>query len=100
MSTGPDINLPRRLIIHCGVQRTDTTSLHKFLQRNHNHLSPHLEILTPRKGTPAQRPGRAGPQFSQVTQLLRHAILNQNMAAPPGMSRPLTRIGLIGGGEY
>lgn len=54
----------RRLVIHCGVQKTATTSLHHFAARNSAILSPQLEVLTPGKGTRTQKMGRAAMQFS------------------------------------
>lgn len=64
MSARRDINAARRLVIHCGVQKTASTSLHHFVRRNRDLLRPHLNILTPVKGGPARAMGRAAMQFS------------------------------------
>jgi hypothetical protein len=64
MSAGQDINAARRLVIHCGVQKTATTSLHHFAARNRGLLLPQLEVLTPAKGTRTQKMGRAAMLFS------------------------------------
>ena len=55
---------PRRLIIHCGVQKTASTSLQHYVQRNRDLLVSELEIMTPTKGTPAQRVVRSAMAFS------------------------------------
>jgi len=64
MAATRDIKSKRRLIIHCGVQKTASTSLHRFVQRNRGLLSSYLHILTPVKGSPVQQMGRAAMQFS------------------------------------
>lgn len=53
----------RRLILHCGVQKTGTTSLHHFLQRNRAALAGRLDILTPRKGSALRDLGQAAQRF-------------------------------------
>lgn len=56
---------PARLIIHCGVQKTGSTSLHHFLGRNRAELEARgLHVLTPLKGTPARVLGRTAAHFS------------------------------------
>jgi len=64
MTAARDINAVRRLIIHCGVQKTASTSLHHFVRRNQSLLSPHLDVLPPVKGSPVQLMGRAAMLFS------------------------------------
>lgn len=64
MSKDRDINAARRLIIHCGVQKTASTSLHHLVRRNRDLLGAHLEVLTPVRRTPVQQMGRAAMQFS------------------------------------
>jgi hypothetical protein len=54
----------RRLIIHCGVQKTASTSFHHVVEKNLDTLSPHLEILTPRKASLTRALGRAAGLFS------------------------------------
>jgi len=55
---------PGRLIIHCGVQKTASTALHHFVQRNRAQLAPHVEILTPVKGSLTRDLGRLCAQYS------------------------------------
>jgi hypothetical protein len=52
------------VIIHCGVQKTASTSLHHFVSRNRAALSRQVEILTPEKGSLVRRLGRAAIAFS------------------------------------
>ena len=54
----------RRVIIHCGVQKTASTSLHHFLHRNRDALAPGLEVLTPVKGSLTRDLGRTAMRFS------------------------------------
>ncbi len=54
----------RRLIVHCGVQKTATTSFHHFIARNRAALVPLAEVLTPAKGSPTRDLGRAAMTFS------------------------------------
>jgi hypothetical protein len=54
----------RRLIVHCGVQKTATTSFHHFAARNRAALAPLAEVLTPVKGSPTRDLGRAAMAFS------------------------------------
>ncbi|TRW98376.1 hypothetical protein FNJ84_06250 [Paracoccus sp. M683] len=53
-----------RLIIHLGVQKTGSTSLHHFLTRNADQLADRLVIRTPQAGTPMRPLGRAAINFS------------------------------------
>ena len=53
-----------RLIIHLGVQKTGTTSFQALLARNAEALLPRLAVHTPVRGTPTQKLGRAGMNFS------------------------------------
>lgn len=55
---------PGRLIIHCGVQKTASTALHHFVQRNRARLAPHVTFLTPVKGSLTRDLGRLCAQFS------------------------------------
>jgi len=47
-----------RLVLHCGLQKTGTTSFHHFVQKNAGALPDGLRILTPEKGTVARTVGR------------------------------------------
>lgn len=55
---------PRRVILHCGVQKTGSTSLHRFLTRNAKALKGRLEVRPPQRKTPQQELGRAATRFS------------------------------------
>ncbi|MFV0513172.1 MAG: hypothetical protein ACK5MY_06005 [Jhaorihella sp.] len=55
---------PRRLILHCGVQKTGSTSLQRFLQRNSEALRGHVEVLTPVRGSLTRDLGHTAMQFS------------------------------------
>lgn len=55
---------PRRLIVHCGVQKTGSTSLHHFLGRNRASLEGRVAVLTPARGTPARVLGRTAAHYS------------------------------------
>ncbi|MDU9005852.1 hypothetical protein [Sedimentitalea todarodis] len=63
MGTGPD-SRARRLIIHCGVQKTGSTSLHHFLGRNQDGLLGRVRVLTPAKGSATRDLGNAAMRFS------------------------------------
>ena len=52
------------MIIHCGVQKTATTSLQRFLQRNADALAPGLHVLTPERGSPVRDLGHTAMQLS------------------------------------
>lgn len=54
----------RRVILHFGVQKTASTSLHHFLHRNRAALAPHLSVRTPQKGSAMRELGRAALRFS------------------------------------
>ena len=53
-----------KLIIHCGVQKTGSTSLHHFLQKNRDRLAAVADIHVPTKGSAMRALGRAAMQFS------------------------------------
>lgn len=55
---------PRRLILHCGLQKAGSTSLQRFLQRNAQALSGHIEVLTPVRGSLTRDLGHTAMQFS------------------------------------
>lgn len=57
-------HIQRRLIIHCGVQKTASTALHHFLQNNRDALSARLEILTPERKSLTRALGRSAAEFS------------------------------------
>ncbi|MEM7319525.1 MAG: hypothetical protein AAF408_10950 [Pseudomonadota bacterium] len=85
MSDATHNNGPRRLIIHCGVQKTATTAFHHFVQKNRGDLPGNLEILTPQKGTLTREVGRLcglysleprhKDQLGQQLSNLRHDLL-------------------------
>lgn len=54
----------RRLIVHMGVQKTGSTSLHHFLQSNQAALDTRLQVLTPRRGSPTRDMGRAAALYT------------------------------------
>jgi hypothetical protein len=54
----------RRLIIHCGAQKTASTAFHHFLARNHDALSEHLDCRTPKAGTATRQLGKLCADFS------------------------------------
>lgn len=56
--------MTRRLILHLGVQKTGSTSLHRFLGRNADGLVGRLAVQTPAKGSPMRALGRAATRFS------------------------------------
>jgi hypothetical protein len=64
VASGKDKSVKRRLIIHCGVQKTGSTSLHHLVARNRAALSRDLEILTPAKGSLMRDLGHTAMQFS------------------------------------
>lgn len=63
------------MIVHCGVQKTASTSLHHFLQRNADALAGTLDVFTPVKGSLTRRLGRAAMQFSLDPSPERRAVL-------------------------
>ncbi|MEO9781185.1 MAG: hypothetical protein ABJH07_09085 [Sedimentitalea sp.] len=88
MDREPDTTA-KRLIIHCGVQKTGSTSLHHFLGRNRDALAAHVLALTPAKGSATRDLGNAAMRFSlrptderllrlrECAGLVRDAILEQ-----------------------
>lgn len=54
----------RRVILHCGVQKTGSTALHRYLERNRAALAGRLEVLTPARKSLTQRLGRAVMLYS------------------------------------
>lgn len=64
MTPGTQTSATARLILHCGVQKTATTSLQRFLQRNAAALSGRLEVFTPVRGSLTRDLGHAAMQFS------------------------------------
>lgn len=52
------------MIIHCGVQKTASTSLQRFLRRNVRALRPDLTVLTPETGANWRNLGHAAMQYS------------------------------------
>ncbi|MDK3073393.1 hypothetical protein QO034_09750 [Sedimentitalea sp. JM2-8] len=56
--------MSRRLVLHLGVQKTGSTSLHRFLGENADRLAGRLAVLTPVKGSPMRALGRAATRFS------------------------------------
>lgn len=63
MDREPDTTA-KRLIIHCGVQKTGSTSLHHFLGRNSDALAGRVLALTPAKGSATRDLGNAAMRFS------------------------------------
>lgn len=59
-----DASAEPRLIVHLGVQKTGSTSLHHFLQKNAAALSDRLVIRTPEPGTAMRPLGRAAIAYS------------------------------------
>ena len=54
----------RPLVIHMGLQKTATTSLHHFLRLNRDALAGRLDLVTPRKKTIGRALGRTAMAFS------------------------------------
>lgn len=54
----------RRVILHCGVQKTASTSLHRYLARNHTALSKWIEVQGPVRQTLVRDMGHTAMQFS------------------------------------
>lgn len=63
------------MILHCGVQKTGSTALHRYLERNRDALAGRLEVLTPVRKSLTQRLGRAAMQFSLEPDSERRAAL-------------------------
>ncbi len=64
MTVDAEISSGRRLIVHLGVQKTGSTSLHHLLGRNRAALADRLTVLTPEKGSLTRELGRAAIRFS------------------------------------
>lgn len=64
MAADTGITATRRLILHLGVQKTGSTSLHRFLSRNRAALADRLQVFTPEKRSPLRALGRATTRFS------------------------------------
>ncbi len=56
--------IKKRLIIHCGVQKTASTSFHHLVEHNLDLLGAHMNVLTPRKGSLCRKLGREAGLFS------------------------------------
>ncbi len=52
------------LLIHMGVQKTGSTALHHFLQRNRDALAGRVQVLTPVKQSATRHLGRVAGLFS------------------------------------
>lgn len=52
------------LLIHMGVQKTGSTALHHFLQRNRDALAGRVQVLTPVKESATRNLGRVAGRFS------------------------------------
>lgn len=55
---------PRRVILHCGVQKTASTSLHRFMRRNRSALSRWIDVHGPTRRTLVRDMGHIAMQFS------------------------------------
>ena len=64
MGTGLETSSERRVIIHCGVQKTASTSLHHFVSRNRKALADQVEVWIPAKGTSTRALGRTAMGYS------------------------------------
>lgn len=64
VGTSTSTTAQQKLIIHLGVQKTGSTSLHRFLGQNATALSDCLVIRTPVAGTPMRPLGRAAIAYS------------------------------------
>ena len=77
MTAHPGISPTRRLILHLGVQKTGSTSLHRFLGRNTAALADRLTVLTPVKRSPLRALGRAATRFSLSPVSAKHETLTK-----------------------
>lgn len=59
-----DTSAARRVILHCGVQKTASTSLQRMLHRNAAALTGQIEVLTPIRGSLTRELGHTAMQFS------------------------------------
>ncbi|WP_146345923.1 hypothetical protein [Falsiphaeobacter marinintestinus] len=64
MAQDTDRTAARRVIIHCGVQKTASTAFHHFVQKNRDALSAQLDIQTPVKGSLMRNLGRSAALYS------------------------------------
>lgn len=64
MAERDEIGTGRRVIVHCGAQKTGSTSFHHFVQNNAEGLRGRVEVLTPIRGTATRELGRISAQFS------------------------------------
>jgi hypothetical protein len=84
-----------RLIIHLGVQKTGTTSFQARLMQNADMLAHRMSVHTPLRGTPAQKMGRAGMNFSLDPDAEREQLLVQAIARVREEILPTGRNALI-----
>ena len=84
-----------RLIIHLGVQKTGTTSFQARLMQNAEVLAPRLAVFTPVRGTPTQKLGRAGMNFSLDPDAVRERLLVEAITRVREEILPLGRDCLI-----
>ena len=84
-----------RLIIHLGVQKTGTTSFQARLMQNAEVLAPRLVVFTPVRGTPTQKLGRAGMNFSLDPDAVRERLLVEAITRVREEILPLGRDCLI-----
>lgn len=56
--------MARRVVIHCGVQKTGSTALHHFLGANAGRLAGQLDVYTPTPKTPVQKLGPLAIKYS------------------------------------
>lgn len=84
----------RRLIVHCGVQKTGSTSIQRYLMQNADLLAGDLIVRTPAEGSPMRPLGRAAidfsfhPDSSDSRQTLKVA-LDDVLETLPADSRPV-----------
>ncbi|MHA6263414.1 hypothetical protein ACXYMO_09440 [Arenibacterium sp. CAU 1754] len=64
MAEHNDIGTDRRVIVHCGAQKTGSTSFHHFVQNNGQALRGRVEVLTPVKGSATRELGRVSALYS------------------------------------
>ncbi|RJE83767.1 hypothetical protein [Paracoccus onubensis] len=92
-ATGP-VTGKRRLIVHCGVQKTGSTSIQRYLMQNADLLANDLIVRTPTEGSPMRPLGRAAidfsfhPDSSDSRQTLKIA-LDDVLETLPADSRPV-----------
>ncbi|MEZ5716091.1 MAG: hypothetical protein R3D85_13535 [Paracoccaceae bacterium] len=85
----------RRVIVHMGVQKTGSTSLHDHLQAHEAALMPGLQALTPRRASPTRDMGRAAllytddpsPEAGRRARLIETIETVRDLIAPgPGVT--------------